>query len=530
MTSKPSCLLFEFALILLFVLVTGCDKEEDPSLPVMQTIDISNVTSNNAHAGGFIVSDGGAEVTERGVCWNTIPEPTIEQGRKTSDGSGIGSYQSIIVDLSPGTTYYVRAYSTNKAGTVYGNELTFKTSAVLAEISTLTPTTITTTTAVGGGNVITDGGSTVTARGVCWSQTENPTVALSTKTTDGNGTGEFSSSITGLAPGTTYHVRAYATNETGTAYGNEISFTTEASLPALTTNAITDITFSSASGGGNITSDGGAAVTARGVCWSTASSPTTTNDKTTNGTGTGSFTSPFSGLFPSTEYHVRAYATNSAGTAYGNEITFTTSVAGNLLTINDIDGNTYDMVLIGTQNWMAENLRTAHYRDGSAVITGLSNANWTSTTSGAYCVMLDNPASFEQPYGKLYNFYAVADSRKLCPVGSHLPSESEWNVLINYLGGASVAGGEMKITGTTYWDSPNGGATNSSGFNGLPGGFRDNFGYGLLRNYGNHWSTTEVNNTEARSLSLRSNDGQALSGTATKFIGYSVRCLQDPIN
>ena len=524
---KPCYFHFGFFFFLALASITSCDNKEDPSLPVIQTIDISNVTSNAAHTGGLITSDGGAGVTGRGVCWGSAPEPTIDLSTKTSDGTGTGTYKSVLIDLSPGTNYYVRAYSTNKAGTVYGNELSFKTLAVLAQINTLSTTTITSTTAVVSGNIISDGGSHVTVRGVCWSQNANPTIALSTKTAEGSGRGEFTSSITGLTPGTKYYVRAYATNDLGTVYGDNVEFTTLPAMALLTTASITEVTSSTATGGGNISMDGGAPVTMRGVCWSTATGPTIDNNRTTDGAGSGSFASALSDLLPSTQYYVRAYATNSAGTAYGNEITFTTSADGNLLTVTDVDGNRYDMVIIGSQNWMAQNLRTTRYQDGTSITTGLSTADWSSTTSGAYCVMLDDPATFEDTYGKLYNFYSLVDSRKLCPAGTHPPSESEWNILINHLGGGAVAGGKMKTTGTTYWNSPNGAATNSSGFSGLPGGFRDLFGYGLVRDYGNFWSNSEASAAEGRSMAIRSNDGYALLGSSSKYVGYSVRCVQD---
>jgi formylglycine-generating enzyme required for sulfatase activity len=186
-------------------------------------------------------------------------------------------------------------------------------------VTTASITNITTSTATCGGNVTSDGGASVTARGVCWSTSANPTTSNS-KTTNGSGTGSFTSSITGLNSNTTYHVRAYAINSVGTSYGSDVSFKTPAYQPTVTTASITNITTSTATCGGNVTSDGGASVTARGVCWSTSANPTTSNSKTTNGSGTGSFTSSITGLSPATTYHVRAYATNSAGTGYGADV------------------------------------------------------------------------------------------------------------------------------------------------------------------------------------------------------------------
>src|SRR5690554_6202625 len=195
---------------------------------------------------------------------------------------------------------------------------------VLPVLSTTEVTEINQTTATVKGNITDDGGATVTARGVCWSTNQNPTIS-NNKTTDGTGAGTFVSNISGLKPNTTYYVRAYATNIAGTGYGSAMSFTTlEASLPVLSTAEVTEITQTTATVKGNITDDGGATVTARGVCWSTNQNPTISNNKTTDGTGAGTFVSNISGLEPNTTYYVRAYATNGAGTGYGSAMSFTT--------------------------------------------------------------------------------------------------------------------------------------------------------------------------------------------------------------
>lgn len=173
-------------------------------------------------------------------------------------------------------------------------------------------------------NVSASGGSSVSKRGVCWSTSQNPTVGNS-HTTDGSGTGSFTSNITGLSVGTTYYVRAYATNGVGTVYGTQRSIRT-ASLPTVTTSTVTNITMSSAACGGDVISDGGSSVTARGVCWSTSQNPTISDSHTSDGGGTGVFTSNLTGLVANTIYHVRAYATNSVGTAYGGQKSFMTNL------------------------------------------------------------------------------------------------------------------------------------------------------------------------------------------------------------
>lgn len=301
---------------------TSCKKK--PDMPTLTTTAASSITTISASSGGNITDDGGAQVTARGVCWGTATSPTIT-GSKTSDGTGIGSFTSNITGLTPNTLYYVRAYATNSEGTAYGNELSFTTNPIIgATVTTTAVTSITSTTAVSGGNITSDGGGSITARGVCWATTANPDLTKS-KTTDGTGTGSFTSNITGLTPGTVYHVRAYATNSSGTAYGSDVQFTALAVIPTVTTAAVSSITQTTAASGGNVTANGGAAVTARGVCWGTATGPTVAGSHTSDGTGDGAFTSSLTGLTPGTTYYVRAYATNSAGTAYGSEVSFPTS-------------------------------------------------------------------------------------------------------------------------------------------------------------------------------------------------------------
>jgi uncharacterized protein (TIGR02145 family) len=294
-------------------------------IPTLTTTAVTSISLTTAVSGGNITNNGGGTVTASGVCWATTATPTISNFI-TSGGTPTGTYISNLTGLLPGTTYHVRAYATNSAGTAYGNEIIFTTSQVVVPtLTTAAVTSITLTTAISGGNITADGGAAVTARGVCWSTTANPTIT-DPKSSDATGTGTFASNLIALLPGTTYHVRAYATNSAGTAYGNDVSFTTSpVALPTLTTTAITSITLTTAVSGGNITADGGGAVLARGVCWATSANPLATGSHTTDGTGTGSFPSNITGLTPGTIYHVRAYATNSAGTAYGTDLSFTTT-------------------------------------------------------------------------------------------------------------------------------------------------------------------------------------------------------------
>ena len=307
--------------------------------PVLTTTEASGITYFTAISGGNITSDGGLTVTARGVCWSTGLTPTIADG-KTTDGTGAGSFTSNVNSLTPNTTYYLRAYATNSDGTGYGSAVSFKTLPLTPPfLATSVVSEITKYTAISGGTITNDGGATIIARGVCWSTGATPTI-LNSKTTNGTGTGGFISNLTGLSAGTTYYMRAYATNSEGTGYGTIVSFITlPPTPPVLTTSDLSEITKISATGGGNITNAGGLTITARGVCWSTGATPTILDSKTTDGTGTGSFTSNLSGLTAGITYYVRAYATNLDGTGYGSAVSFRTlAPTPPVLTTSNVSG------------------------------------------------------------------------------------------------------------------------------------------------------------------------------------------------
>ena len=292
-----------------------------PDLPILTTANASNIAQTTATSGGTVSSDNGGAVTARGVCWSTSTSPVISNSH-TADGTGIGPFQSSLIGLSANTQYFVRAYAINSGGTGYGNEVLFSTLPNLPTLATTAVSNITQTTATSGGNIASDGGGNITTRGVCWGTSMYPTIADS-HTLDGTGIGPFVSSLTGLTANTQYYVRAYAANIAGPAYGDQVIFTSSPTTPTVTTAALSSISQATATSGGNVTSDGGSFVTARGVCWSTSSSPTIFNSHTINGTGTGPFVSGLTDLLANTQYFVRSYATNIAGTAYGNQVSFT---------------------------------------------------------------------------------------------------------------------------------------------------------------------------------------------------------------
>ncbi len=298
----------------------ACKKSAPPTVKIYD--NAISVSYTSANVTGEVTDDGGSPVIDRGFIYG-------KQGESRQDtmycGNGAGEFPTRLTNLEPNTTYNCMAFARNDAGMAYSGKATFTTLPMAqSDLTTMEPTGIGHTHATCGGYVNSDGGSEVTERGVCWATTQNPTTNDS-HLSDGSGTGEFSVEITGLTVNTTYHVRAYAVNDKGTAYGDDVTFKTQDySAPIVTTMEVTGITTTTAMCGGEVTSNGGATITARGVCCSTNESPTINDSHTVDGTGTGGFTSIITGLSPNKTYYVRAYATNIKGTSYGEQITFKT--------------------------------------------------------------------------------------------------------------------------------------------------------------------------------------------------------------
>ena len=206
--------------------------------------------------------------------------------------------------------------------------------------------------------------------------------------------------------------------------------------------------------------------------------------------------------------------------------TSTSNACSGITSVTDSDDNEYQVISIGNQCWTKENLRSTKYADGSDIPNVTDNTAWTGLINGAWC-NYDNSADSGAIYGKLYNWYTVADPRKVCPTGWHVPTEAEWTVLTDYLGGVFVAGGKMKDT--IGWSATNIAATNESGFSGLPGGYRYSFlgGFYNVGTLGGWWSSTESSETRALTRILYNIDGSANSYVYDKPNGFSVRCLRD---
>jgi uncharacterized protein (TIGR02145 family) len=690
--------------------------------PTVTTASVTGITSNSAVCGGEVTNEGSTSVTAKGVCYSTTANPTI-LNTTTNNGTGAGSFVSNLSSLTPGTTYYIRAYATSSAGTGYGTETSFATSAVAPTLNTLPVTGITTTNASSGGDIISTGGTTITIKGVCWSLTSPPKTS-DFYSTDGSATGPgtYSSTLINLIPGSTYYVRAYATNGIGTSYGGELSFSTNCTLPSAATNPASGITNTTSTFNGTVNANNlstsmtfeyglsttyGTSVNATpGTVTGTISTSVTAavssllpntlyhyrvktvncggtvngNDQTfttlctapvittsaassigtvsaiLNGNvnannfssdvafeygktiayGTSLTGSPSpvtgtsgtavsvtaTGLEPGTLYHYRVYATSCGGTVYGNDQTFTTicltptvttgaitalgtttatvngtvnangfstdvifeygtttaygssksatpatvtgstgtavsaaltglatntlyhyrvsatncggTVTGNdntfrtaPLTITDVDGNIYNVIVIGTQVWMKENLKTTKYRNNTSISNVTVNATWAALTTAAYCWYTNDAATYKNTYGAMYNWYAL-NSGDLCPTGWHESTQAEWTALASYLGGATVAGGKLKETGTTHWTF-NVGATNETGFTALPAGYRA-AGSGVFSSLGTYagwWTPDQATATNSYFWSIYADAANANNYAEVKTGGQSVRCVRD---
>jgi hypothetical protein len=307
---------------------------------LITTSEASSILNTSVVLGGTVVSN--ETIKERGVCWSTLSNPTTA-GSKIAEGGGTGTFSIQINGLTPGTTYYAKAYAITTAGrTFYGEEVSFTMQFTPIGITTATITGITPSSAMSGGIIEVEDGTIITARGVCYSRTGVPTITDS-KTSDGKGPGSFTSTLSGLTANATYYIRAYVTDKSNkTHYGDLLTFSTSAaSAFQVTTTPFSNVvlmipSYSGISGG---TISGSATISAKGVCWNTIPNPTISNSKTTDGAGGAAYTSTLSGLVPGNIYYYRAYATNTSGvTVYGEQYSVYYETAITTAPVTNIQG------------------------------------------------------------------------------------------------------------------------------------------------------------------------------------------------
>jgi uncharacterized protein (TIGR02145 family) len=513
--SKRKAGLIRYSLVCSTLMLTSCF--ENPSPPQLTTLEIEEIEATIVTSGGKIISDGGSEIFQKGVCVSLNDKPTV-QDQYTIDGYGNGDFTSILI-LDPDQTYYIRAYAVNGAGIGYGD----------LQFITLEPLPNTDVVIVDFGNITgnsafmrgrVESNHAIISRGACWSTSMNPTIDHD-KTEAGSGNGIFETILSNLIPGTTYYTRAYATSESEVFYSDDYQFTT-VEVPQVTTRTINNEGTFVISTGGIIYSGG--LISSAGVCWSTSPGPTIEDDKTEDQLIYSDFYSDPYGLLPGETYYVRAYAVNIAGVGYGNEFMVTMPEA----TVYDPDGNPYSSVDIGSQTWLVENLKSTKYANGEAIQNLTSLEDWANAASGAWC-FYENESQFNIPYGRLYNWFSVTDPRNVCPSGWHVPDESEWSELISFLGGNEVAGNALKETGIAHWQPNNDFATNSSGFTALPGGARStSMGISYpIPSLGLFWSTTPVDSENAVGYYLFDAYQSITPQGYEKQTGLSVRCVKD---
>jgi uncharacterized protein (TIGR02145 family) len=408
-------------------------------------------------------------------------------------------------------------------------------------VETLSITKISVNSVKTGGNVISNGGSEVFLRGVCWSKNEFPTINNDT-TINGKGLGEFESNIINIESNITYYARAYASNINSTSYGNQLSFicsTISDTLPNISIIQINDITSSSANIEGNINSIGESIISNYGFCWSASQHPTIIDSSINLGTTnkTGSIYGELTDLSENTTYYVRAYATNASGTSYSSQINFTTTtdIDG---TVTDIDGNVYKWVLINNQKWMAEDLKVSHFPNGEIIPLVTSSSEWgdleDNNSDAAYCYYY-NESNIE--FGALYTHAAANNA---CPEGWHLPSDDEWKQLEIFIGMSQVdaddtgwrgidEGRKLKSAKSWNYEEYSYG-TDDYGFAALPGGSRGDNQFGSFINQrveGFYWTSSDYSETKACTRMLKSYYSYIGRLYKNKSAGYSVRCVEN---
>ena len=632
---------------IILTIVTFSTCKEKPMPPVLSTTSISEITTTSAVSGGNVTDDGGASIISRGVCWNTSDNPVITNN-KTSDNEGSGSFTSNLTQLTPNTSYFVRAYATNSLGTSYGSSVSFKTIGDKPASTATNATEILTTSAILNGTANPNSLTTTVTFEYGLTTNYGSTSPASQSPLSGDSNGNVTVALTALNPGKLYHFRVKAENSLGITYSNDMTFTTLGQVPSVTTldaNAISvstatlngsvnpnylpttisfewgidnsygnrliptqnsldgstpvnvfvvlsgltegtkyyyritatnelgttnslgftfttfakpiittkdisEITTTSALCGGSILSDFGSPVSERGICWSTSHNPNTTDNKVLSSSGGANFSVPITNLIPNSTYYLRAYAINSVGIGYGNEIILKTYTG----TISDIDGNQYYTVTIGTQLWMVQNLKTTKFNNGDPIgTTSPTNKDITAESNPEYQWAAGNGDEANVAiYGRVYTWFTVTDNRKLCPAGWHVATDFDWGTLEVWLinNGYKYDGSTnyeaynklgKSLTNTTLWVESNVAGSigntdypdyrNKSGFSALPVGTRNSKGEFTPLGLQAVWwtSTGDEFNPEVAWARIMNNDNDFIlkNGYRKVDLANSVRCIKD---
>jgi hypothetical protein len=435
------------------------------AFPSVSTLSASIVTSTTATIEIDITNDGGQYVYSKGIVFGTLNNPTLENFSKQA-GNGTGLFSLTIDNLLPNTTYYARGFGTNSKGTGYGSSISFLTNPPsIPVLITNNVISVTQNSAISGGVITDDGGSSITARGVVWSTSQNPTI-LDNKTVDGADSGNFNSNLTELSPNTTYYIRAYAINEIGTSYGNQISFKTEElSVPLLSTISVINISQTSATSGGTIIKNGGTNIISKGVVWGINPNPDLSDNSTNEGGGDSSFNSILNGLIEGTTYYVRSYAINNSGIGFGNQLSFVKSST-------EIRFNNSANIYGGSNDERPYSIQQTF--DGGYIIAGQTysnNGEFTDYNNGGNDVLVlklnpDGTKQWDKIYGGSgwdisYDIQQAMDGSYILTGSS---TSSNGDITDGNYGIHDVLVLKLNPDGTKQWDKTYGGSSSEIGF------------------------------------------------------------------
>ena len=502
----------------------------DAVYSIVATSEATDINYNSAVAGGAVSDDGGDDVSETGVYWDTISSPEIA-GKQIPMGQGLGAFMGTLSELPHGKQIYYKAYAVNSAGISVGEEFSFMTNTV-PSVKTGTIQSVDFASALVSGEILSDGGETITEKGIYWS-TDTIADITGTRLLIESQEGTFSTKLTDLSTSTTYFIKAFAVNAAGESLGEEVSFTTSGTATVLTHEARSN-RYTSRILSGEISDNGGNEVSEFGFYFGTSPEPTNSGSRILVGSGFGEFTSTQIDLVPGITYYYTAFAVNKAGESLGEEMSFELTHGEEGTFTDSRDQKEYGTIQIGEQVWMSENLKATLYNDGTEILHVTDSAAWSNNTGPACCWPDNDPQNKDR--GALYNYYVV-ETQKLCPAGWHVPSAKEWRKLEYYLGmDESVSltdgfrgeneGGMLKIT--SLWDSPNFGATNEILFSAKPTGrvgFEGEFLY--LNATAFFWTSTRADWNRPMRRLLYFENGQISRSVAMENSGLSVRCIKD---
>jgi len=453
-------------------------------------------------------------VLEKGFCWGFTENLTLDSNKTLVPGSS-NSFSCTLTNLESNKDIYACAYAVNRYGVSYGKPVQFYTAkppipdVTISEASQVTSSS-------GNFEVTMDDRFPLAEfdRGICWATSPNPTIRNNKKIL-GSNLRSYTSTLNDLDINTTYYVRAFNTCSAGTLYSNQVVFSTTKAIKILScepgeTTAICSI---------EVLDPRINQISSMGVCWSSSHLPTINNSKTSHPFTTVKTSEQLTGLQSYEKYFVRPYITFGSVVQYGDQVIVSPGAK-----VTDIDGNVYQTVKIGSQIWMASNLKVTKFRDGKAINFSIDPFNWNNMSQfyGVYCNINDNPGN-NTTYGRLYNWLAVSDASKLAPVGWHIPSESEWETLRANIGSF---GSLMSVSGN--WEDFSETIDNSTGFSAEPGGFKDVSGYN--EDFGRaarFWSSTKApQEFKAHTFSI-TDPSLAYYELESFGVGLNVRCIRD---